>query len=116
MAINKVIISGNLTRDPEKRGTSDSPIIGFGIASNSRKKQGNEWVDVPNFVDVSVFGARAKALGEILTKGMKVCIEGELRYSQWEKDGVKRSKLEIIAHEIEIMTAKSDKPSDSTPW
>ena len=111
MSINKVIISGNLTRDPELRATaSGMSVLGFGVAVNDRRKnaQTGEWEDYPNFVDCTMFGKRAEAMARYLTKGCKVAISGSLRYSSWEKDGAKRSKLEVIADEIEFMSRKSE--------
>ena len=107
MGINRVIISGNLTRDPELRQTgSGMQILSFGVAVNDRRlnQQTQQWEDFPNFIDCTMFGKRAEALSRILRKGIKVCIEGKLRYSAWEKDGQKRSKLEVIPDEIEIMS------------
>lgn len=107
MSINRVTISGNLTRDPELRTTAGGmQILSFGVAVNDRRKnpQTGDWEDVPNFVDCAMFGNRAEALGRILRKGIKVAIEGKLRYSSWEKDGQKRSKLEVIPDEVEIMS------------
>ena len=114
MAINKVIISGNLTRDPEKRKAGDTPVISFGVAVNEWRKESQ----YTNFFDVTVFGNRAVKLSEILKKGMKVCIEGHLHYSTWETDGNKRSKVDITADNIEFMTAKNEKANDadSVPW
>lgn len=107
MAINRVCISGNLTRDPELRQTAGgSQVLGVGVAVNDRRKnqQTGQWEDVPNFVDCVVFGNRAGALSAILHKGDKVAIGGRLRYSSWEaKDGTRRSKLEVIAEEVELM-------------
>ncbi|MBN2405649.1 MAG: single-stranded DNA-binding protein, partial [Coriobacteriia bacterium] len=66
-----------------------------------------EWEDVPNFVDVTVFGARGEALSRFLNKGSKVAIEGKLRWSQWENpQGEKRSKLEVIADEVEFLSSR----------
>ena len=96
MSINRVIISGNLTRDPELRSTASGlPVLGFGVAVNDRRKnqQTGEWEDYPNFIDCTMFGARAESLSRYLDKGAKVSIEGKLRWSQWERDGQKRSKL-----------------------
>ena len=110
MSINRVIISGNLTRDPELRATSGgTQVLSFGMAVNDRHKnqQTGEWEDYPNFVDCTLFGTRAEKLAQYLHKGMKVAIEGKLRYSQWEKDGQKRSKLEVIAEELEFMSRES---------
>ena len=107
MSINRVNISGNLTRDPQMRATqSGTQILSFGVAVNDRRRnpQSGEWEDVPNFIDCVVFGNRADALQRFLTKGMKVAIEGKLRWSQWEKDGQNRSKIEVIVDEVEFMS------------
>lgn len=107
MSINRVNISGNLTRDPELRATSGgAQVLSFGVAVNDRAKnqQTGEWEDRPNFIDVTMFGTRAEKLAQYLHKGMKVAIEGKLRYSQWEKDGQRRSKLEVVAEELEFMS------------
>lgn len=107
MSINRVNISGNLTRDPELRQTQGGmAILSLGVAVNDRRKnqQTGDWEDVPNFVDCVVFGTRAEKLAQFLAKGAKVAIEGKLRWSQWEKDGARRSKLEVIVDEIEFMS------------
>lgn len=110
MGINRVVISGNLTRDPELRSTSGGlSVLKMGVAVNDRRKnqQTGEWEDVPNFVDVTVFGARGEALSRFLSKGSKVAIEGKLRWSQWESpQGDKRSKLEVVADEVELLSAR----------
>lgn len=104
MSINSVCISGNIGRDPEVRATqSGTSILSFSLAVNERVKKGEEWTDYTNWVDVCVFGRRADSLGRILSKGMKVTVSGHLRYSTWEKDGQKRSKLEVIAEDVDIM-------------
>ena len=107
MSINRCFISGNLTRDPELRVTSGgTQVLSFGVAVNDRAKnqQTGEWEDRPNFIECTMFGTRAEAVSRYLHKGSKVEIEGKLRWSQWEKDGQWRSKLEIIAEEIEFMS------------
>lgn len=112
MSINKVLITGNLTRDPELRRTpSGTSVLGFGVAVNDRHKNAStgEWEDYPNFVDCNLFGKRADSLSRHLSKGMKVAIEGKLRYSSWEKDGSKRSKLEVIVDELEFMSSREGK-------
>ena len=109
--INRVNISGNLTRDPELRGAaSGTQVLSFGVAVNDRRKnqQTGEWEDVPNFVDCVMFGNRATALADMLRKGNKVAIEGKLRYSAWEaKDGTKRSKLEVVVDEVEFLSSRN---------
>ena len=110
MSINRVKISGNLTRDPEVRTTAGgTAVMKFGIAVNDRKKDSDgNWTDYANFVECTLFGARATALQNILHKGMKVCIDGKLQYSSWEdKETHKnRSKIEVIVNELDFMSAK----------
>ena len=120
MSINRVNISGNLTRDPQMRATqSGTQILSFGVAVNDRRRnpQSGEWEDVPNFIDCVVFGNRADALQRLLTKGMKVAIEGKLRWSQWEKDGQNRSKIEVIVDEVEFMSGSKaqNQPQSQQP-
>lgn len=103
--INRVIISGRLTRDPEVRATAGgTTVMGLGVAVNDRRRnqQSGQWEDYTNYIDCTMFGTRAESLSHILTKGMLVCIEGRLRWSQWERDGQKRSKIEVIVDEIEM--------------
>jgi single-strand DNA-binding protein len=114
MSINKVLISGNLTRDPELRATaSGMPVLGMGVAVNDRRKNQStgEWEDYPNFIDCTMFGSRAESVSRYLSKGSKVAIEGKLRWSQWERDGQKRSKIEVIIDEIEFLSARDNSAS-----
>lgn len=118
MSINRVVISGNLTRDPELRQTSSGlPVLSFGVAVNDRRKnqQTGEWEDFPNFIDCTMFGQRAESVAKFLQKGSKVAIEGKLRWSSWEKEnGDKRSKIEVIIDELEFMT-RSEGQSNQSP-
>ena len=110
MSINRVVISGNLTRDPELRSTaSGTAVLGLGVAVNDRRRNAStgDWEDYPNYVDCTMFGARAQGISQYLTKGTKVCIEGKLRWSQWERDGQKRSKLEVIVDELEFLSPRN---------
>lgn len=106
MSINRVNISGNLGTEPELRATSGGmAVLSFQVAVSDRvKQQDGTWTDRPNWVSCTMFGTRAEKLAQYLHKGMKVAIEGKLRYSQWEKDGQRRSKLEVIAEELEFMS------------
>ena len=100
MSINRVNITGNLTRDPELRATAGgTQVLSFGVAVNDRRRnpQTGEWEDYPNFVDCTMFGTRAEAVSRFLAK---------LRYSSWERDGQRRSKLEVIVDEIEFMSSR----------
>ena len=120
--LNRVVLTGNLTREPELRRTASGvAVLNIGIASNDRRKdpQTGEWGDFPNFVDCTMFGSRAEAVSGMLRKGAKVGIEGKLRYSTWEKDGQKRSKLEVIVDDLELLTPKGEgqvsKPLNGQP-
>lgn len=122
MSINRANISGNLTRDSELRYTQGgTAVLTFCVAVNDRRKnpQSGEWEDVPNYIDCALFGTRAEKLAGILVKGFKVSVEGKLRWSQWERDGQKRSKIEVIVDEIELMGGKRDggqqQPNASAP-
>ena len=111
MSINRVNISGNLTRDGELRTTpGGTDVLSLGVAVNDRAKnqQTGQWEDRPNFVDCVMFGNRAQSLAPYLSKGSKVAIEGKLRWSQWERDGQKRSKIEVIVDDIEFMSSRND--------
>lgn len=123
MSVNHVAISGNLTRDPELRATkSGTSTLAFGVAVNDRRQNQatGQWEDYPNFVDVVVFGARADALGKFLVKGTKVFVSGRLRYSSWEgRDGTKRSKLEVVADDVDVAprgsNAGGNRPAPAQP-
>lgn len=116
--INMVVITGNLTRDPEIRRTqSGMPIMQLGVAVNdSRKNQNGEWEDYPNYIDCVMIGERADKLSSMLEKGTKVCISGKLRYSSWEKDGQRRSKVEVMIDQIEFMSRKDKPEPKSEPF
>jgi len=106
---NSVVITGNIGREPECRQTaSGTSVLSFTVAVNERRKnsQTGEWDNYTNWVDVAMFGNRAASLSQMLHKGMKVCVQGRLRYSQWERDGQKRSKLDVLADEIDFMSPK----------
>ncbi|MEE1273898.1 MAG: single-stranded DNA-binding protein [Olegusella sp.] len=111
MSINRVNISGNLTRDPELRSMpSGTQVLSFSVAVNDRVRdqQSGEWKDRPNYVDCVLFGARAQGLSRFLTKGTKVAVEGKLHYSKWQaQDGSNRSKLEVYVDEVEFMSSRN---------
>ncbi len=112
MSINRVCITGNLTREPEMRETAGGmAILKMGVAVNDRRKNAaGEWEDAPNFFDVIMFGKRAESVSRFLNKGSKIAVEGKLRWSQWDdKDtGAKRSKVEIVADDIEFMSTRGE--------
>lgn len=104
-SFNKVILLGNLTRDPEIRYTpSGSPVASFGLAVNRRYRQGDEQKEEVCFVDISTFGRQAELAGEYLSKGRMVLIEGRLQFRSWEdQNGQRRSKLDVVAERVNFM-------------
>jgi len=102
---NKVLLMGNLTRDPELRFTSNgSALAKFGLAVNRKYKAGEEWKEEVCFVDITVWGKQAENCAEYLSKGKPVFIDGRLQFSSWETDdGQKRSKLEVVANMVQFL-------------
>lgn len=118
MSINKVIVAGNLTRDAELTALpSGTAVCEFGVAVNERRlnKQTNEWEEHPVFVDCNMFGTRAEKVAQYLVKGLKVTVEGRLRYSAWEKDGQKRSKMDVVVDDIEFMSQRQTDQQATRP-
>ena len=124
--INTVTITGNLTADPELRTTpSGMEICNLRVAVNGRRKEGDNWVDKPNFFDVTVFGGRGKSCAEHLAKGRPIAVNGRLDWSEWvDKDTQKkRSKVTIIADNIQFLgsgtgqqnTGQQNPPPDQQP-
>lgn len=113
--INKAFFAGNITRDPELRQTnSGTAVLSFSLAVNDRRKnQAGEWEDVPNYFDMTMFGKRAESLSRFLHKGSKVSVEAKARWHSWQaQDGTKRSKVDFIAEEIELMSQKGSLGSE----
>lgn len=109
MSINKIVLTGNLTRDAELRySQSGTAISVLGIAVNEKVKNSatSEWEDYVNFFECTLFGKRAEALDPYLKKGQKIGIDGHLRYSSWEAEGQKRSKVSVIVDNLELLGAK----------
>lgn len=106
--LNKVILIGRLTRDPELRYTpSGLAIAKFSLAVNDRFKQGDEWKERVNFIDIVVWGKQGENCSEYLAKGRSVCVDGRLQYSSWEtEEGQKRSKLEVVADKVVFLGGK----------
>lgn len=103
--INTVCVTGNLTAD----SVCKNSVLRFSVAVNERRKDGEDWVDFPNFFNCVMFGARAEALEEYLKKGNKVSICGRLRQNRWEdEDGNNRSAVEIVVNNIELMQRPKD--------
>ena len=112
---NRVVLVGNLTRDPELRyipsGTAVSEI---GLAVNDRVKRNDQWVEETTFVDVTLWARTAEVANEYLGKGSSVLIEGRLKLDTWEKDGQKRSKLRVVGEKMQMLGGRSGGGSQST--
>jgi single-strand DNA-binding protein len=108
--VNVVVITGNLTRDPELRHTGGgTAICKLRVAVNSRRKDGQsgEWVDKPNYFDVTVWGAQGENCANYLSKGRPVAVEGRLDWREWEdKEGGKRQSVEIIANSVQFLGSR----------
>lgn len=104
-SFNKVILMGNLTRDPEMRYTPNgTAVTTLGLAINRRYRQGEEQREEVCYVDVVVFGRQAENCSQFLTKGAGVIVDGRLTYRRWEsEDGMKRSKHEVVAQDVRFM-------------
>jgi len=135
--INVVVITGNLTKDPELRSTGGgTPVCDLRVAVNSRRKNGQtgEWEDKPNYFDVTVWGAQGENCANYLAKGRPVAVEGRLDWSEWEaKDGSgRRQAVRIVANSVQFLgsrdggggngnggggfTPSSDVPADSSDF
>jgi single-strand DNA-binding protein len=116
-SINTVVISGNLTRDPEFRSLPNgTPVCELGVAVNERiKDDTGNWTDRPNYFDVTVWSGMGEWAARSLHKGAGVVIEGKLRYEAWEKDGQKRSKIKIVANSIVPRDAREGSGGGGAP-
>jgi single-strand DNA-binding protein len=103
--INRVVLTGNLTSDPELRSTpSGTAVCDLRIACNTRRKENGEWVDKPNFFDVTVWGAQGENAARYLSKGRPVAVDGRLEWREWEtQDGSKRQAVDIIADTVQFL-------------
>ena len=121
--LNKVMLIGNLTRDPQLSYLpSQTPVVEFGMAINDRRRQQDgSYADKVNFIDLSMFGKRAEVLQKYVKKGDPLFIEGKLDYQSWEKDGQKRSKLKVTVENFEFLgkgggsRQNSGRDSDNPP-
>ncbi|MDR0387534.1 MAG: single-stranded DNA-binding protein [Treponema sp.] len=102
--INHVVLVGRLTRDAELKYTAGGQAVcKFSVAINRRRKSGDQWVDEANFFDIVLWGRQGEALNQYLVKGKQVGVDGELRQDRWEQDGQNRSKVEIVANNIQLL-------------
>ncbi len=105
---NRVILLGNVTRDPELRYiSSGKAVTEIGLAVNDRYKSASgEWVDETTFVDVTLWGRTAEIACEYASKGSPLLIEGRLKLDTWEKDGKKNSKLRVVGDKLQLLGSR----------
>jgi single-strand DNA-binding protein len=109
--INRVVLVGNLTRDPELKHTpGGTAVTSLRIAVNGRKKdETGQWVDKPNYFSVSVFGNQAESCAQYLAKGRPVAIDGRLEWREWQQqDGTKREAVEVVADSVQFLGSRGD--------
>jgi single-strand DNA-binding protein len=109
--INRVVLVGNLTRDPEVRQTpSGTSVCSLRIAVNSRRRdESGQWTDKPNYFSVSVFGNQAESCAQYLSKGRPVAVDGRLDWREWQtQDGQKREAVEIVAESVQFLGSRGD--------
>ena len=106
--INRVIITGNLTRDPELRSLqSGTSVCSLRVACNTRRKDGatGEWVDKPNYFDVTIWGRQGENAAQYLAKGRPVAIDGRLEWREWQdKEGNNRQSVEVVADNVQFLS------------
>ena len=102
--LNKVVVIGRLTRDAELKYTSSGQAVcKFSIAVNRRKKNGDQWEDEANYFDIVVWGRQGESLHPYLLKGKMIGVDGELRQDRWQQEGQNRSKIEIVASNLQLL-------------
>jgi single-strand DNA-binding protein len=116
---NKVILIGNLTKDPEVRYTPQgTPVASFRLAVNQKYKSGDEMKQDTLFIDIVVWGKQGETCGQYLNKGSSALVEGRLQERRWESDGQQRSKFEVVAQQVRFLSSKRGTQSgegDITP-
>lgn len=110
VSFNKVIVAGNLTRDPQvKFLASEQAVCNFGLALNRRyKARSGEMVEEVTYVDIEAWGRTAELVGQYLTKGRGCLVEGRLKLDSWEKDGQKQSRLRVVAETVQFLGGRGE--------
>ena len=110
--INRVVLTGNLTADPELRSLpSGTSVCSLRVACNTRRKNGatGEWEDKPNYFNITVWGAQGENAARYLSKGRPVAVDGRLEWREWDaQDGTKRQAVEIIADSVQFLGSRGD--------
>jgi len=103
--INRVILVGRVVKDAELKFTpSSTPVTRFSVAVNRSRKNGDQWEEEVSYIDIVLWGRSAESISKFLLKGKQVAVEGELRQNRWEQDGQQRSKLEVVASNVQLLS------------
>lgn len=114
--VNSCVFTGRLTRDAELKATRNGgSVLSFGIAVNERRKDGDEWVDKPNFFNCSMFGSRAEALARYMVKGKQVAVAGRAQWREWERDGERRTAVDFVVNDLQLMGPRDDDGAERRP-
>lgn len=114
--INRVIITGNLTRDPELRAAGSTTVCSLRVACNGRRKNSEtqQWEDAPNYFDVTVWGAQGENCAKFLKKGRGIAVDGRLQWREWQDgSGNKRQAVDIIADSVQFLGGREDAGNDN---
>ncbi|MBM2822951.1 MAG: single-strand binding protein [Thermoleophilia bacterium] len=117
-SINRVVLVGNLTRDPELRHTpSGTAVCSLRLAVNTRRKdESGEWTDKPNYFDITVWGQQGENCAQYLAKGRPVAIDGRLEWREWEaQDGAKRQAVEVVADSVQFLGGRQESEGAYVP-
>lgn len=109
--MNRAILAGRLGRDPEGRETRAGSVVTMSIATNERRKEGDQWVDAVEWHRVVCFGRTAENVEKYLSKGSQCIVEGRIKTSTWEKDGETKYRTEIVAERVEFVGSSSGERS-----
>ena len=113
--INSVTLVGRMTRDGELKYTNSSlAVLKFSLAVNRKKKSGNDWVDEVSYFDIVLWGKQGEAIQKYLSKGKQVAVTGELRQNRWEQDGQNRSKVEVVASNVQLLGGGDNQSSGNS--
>ena len=117
-SINRVVLVGNLTRDPELRHTpSGTAVCSLRLAVNARRKDDSgQWTDKPNYFDITVWGQQGENCAQYLAKGRPVAIDGRLEWREWEaQDGAKRQAVEVVAESVQFLGGRQESEGAYVP-
>src|SRR4249920_3701623 len=117
-SINRVVLVGNLTRDPELRHTpSGTAVCSLRLAVNTRRKdESGQWTDKPNYFDITVWGQQGENCAQYLAKGRPVAIDGRLEWREWEaQDGAKRQAVEVVAESVQFLGGRQESEGAYVP-